>query len=533
VRLSCEKSAEAIVLIRKGERKKKQGLAAICHEAERRKHKEASCPKRLIGSVRNYQEGQNDVRTFKREEGEAMLGEQKTAEVGCTCEGTVETGSNRVARSVAALEPEEKDGAGSLLEKILQNENLNAAIKRVKQNGGAAGVDGMTVEEMLPYLREHGKELVTSIRGGYYKPKAVRRVEIPKPDGGIRLLGVPTVVDRMIQQAILQVLQPIFEPTFSDNSYGFRPMRNAHQAIKKAKMYYDEGYTEVVDIDLAKYFDTVNHDILLELVSREVKDKAVIKLIRKFLKSGVMANGLTSPTNEGTPQGGNLSPLLSNIYLTEFDRMLESRGHKFVRYADDCNIYVRSRRAAERVMEGCIKFLEGKLKLKVNREKSKTGKPTELKFLGFSLYEENGKAGIRPHEKSLKRFKDTVRKLTSRKQGKAIKEILLNLKRYTTGWLGYYAIADMKTQIQTFSGWIRRRIRQVFWKHWKRIKTRRVNLVRLGIPNVKAWKWANSRLGYWRIAGSWILKTSLTNKYLASIGYDDISIRYESLHSRH
>jgi group II intron reverse transcriptase/maturase len=337
----------------------------------------------------------------------------------------------------------------------------------------------------------------------------------------------------MIQQAIMQVLQPIFEPNFSDNSYGFRPGRNAQQAIIKAKTYFDEGYIHVVDIDLAKYFDTVNHDILLGLVGREVKDKSAIKLIRKFLKSGVMVDGIINPTDEGTPQGGNLSPLLSNIYLTEFDRMLESRGHKFVRYADDCNIYVKSIRAAERVMESCTKFLEGKLRLKVNREKSQTGSPLKLKFLGFSLYKTEKKSGIRAHEKSLKKFKDTIRKLTSRKQGNSIKVILANVKRYTTGWLGYYYIADMKTRIQAFNEWIRRRIRQILWKQWKKIKARHDNLKRLGILERSAWEWANSRLGYWRVAGSWILTTSLTNKYLASIGYDDISKRYEVLRLSH
>jgi len=329
---------------------------------------------------KKYQEGLNNDGIFKREEGEAMLREQNTGEAGYPNEGMLETEDNKGARSIASSETAKKNGAGNLLDMILDNDNLNTAYQRVKKNGGAAGVDGMTVDEMYPYLREHGRELVTSIRGGWYKPKPVRRVEIPKPDGGVRLLGVPTVIDRMIQQAILQVLQPIFEPTFSDNSYGFRPGRNAQQAIEKAKKYYDDGYTHVVDIDLAKYFDTVNHDILLEFVRREVKDMSVIRLIRKFLKSGVMANGLYSPTEEGTPQGGNLSPLLSNIYLTEFDRMLEDRGHKFVRYADDCNIYVKSSRAAERVMESCTKFLEGKLRLKVNQEKSQTGSPLKLNF---------------------------------------------------------------------------------------------------------------------------------------------------------
>ena len=443
----------------------------------------------------------------------------------------METESSRGARSIAPLETAEKNGADSLLERILHRDNLNAAYKRVKRNGGAAGVDGMTVDEMLPYLREHGDELIASIRGGWYKPKPVRRVEIPKPDGGVRLLGVPTVVDRMVQQAINQVLQPVFEPTFSDNSYGFRPGRNAQQAMKKAMMYYEQGYTQVVDIDLAKYFDTVNHDILMEMVSREVEDKAVVKLIRKFLKSGVMADGLLSPTEEGTPQGGNLSPLLSNIYLAEFDRMLESRGHKFVRYADDCNIYVQSRRAADRVMESCTKYLEGKLKLKVNREKSKTGSPTRLKFLGFSLYKTGKKTGIRPHENSLERFKDRIRKLTSRKQARSMEEILWRLKLYTRGWLGYYAIADMKSRMDALNQWVRRRLRQILWKQWKRIGAKHDNLVRLGVNNGKAWEWANSRLGYWRVAGSWILATTLTNEYLVSIGYDDISRRYEALHS--
>ena len=240
---------------------------------------------------------------------------------------------------------------------------------------------------------------------------------------------------------------------------------------------------------------------------------------------------MISPTNEGTPQGGNLSPLLSNIYLTEFDRMLERRGHKFVRYADDSNIYVKSRRAAERVMASCTKYLEGKLKLKVNREKSSVGSPMKIKFLGFSLCKIGKKTGIRLHEKSLKRFKATIRKLTSRKQGKSIATILVNLKRYTTGWLGYYSIAEMKTRIQELSEWIRRRIRQIFWKQWKKSHTKHDNLVWLGIPDSKAWEWANSRLGYWRVALSWILATSLTNKYLASIGYDDIAKRYEALHS--
>lgn len=462
-----------------------------------------------------------------------MLGEQKTERSGYLCEGMLETDINKGVRSNATPEIEDKDGAGALLEIILQRNNLNAAYKKVMQNGGAAGIDGMTVDEMLPYLKENGERLQKSIREGRYKPQPVRRVEIPKPDGGKRILGVPTVIDRMIQQAMVQVLQPIFEGIFSENSYGFRPKRNAHQAIKKAEEYYMQGYKSVVDIDLAKYFDTVNHDILINMVRETVKDEEVIKLIRKFLKSGAMANGIISATLEGTPQGGNLSPLLSNIYLTKFDQMLEQRGHKFVRYADDCNIYVKSLRAAERVMTSCTKYLEEKLKLKVNTDKSKVGSPLKLKFLGFSMYKINKKTGIRAHEKSIKKFKDKIRELTSRKQAKPIEAILNNLKKYTVGWLGYYSIADMGNKIKSINEWTRRRIRQIFWKRWKKIKTKHDKLVKLGIEDRKAWQWANSRLGYWRVAVSLILGTSLTNKYLVSIGYDDIFERYKVMHLNH
>ena len=458
-----------------------------------------------------------------------MCREQKTEKSGCPCQGTVEPENGKEARSVTESEPVEKNGADSLLERMLHRDNLNAAYKRVKQNGGAAGIDEMTVEDMLPYLSENQEAFKASLRGGWYKPQAVRRVEIPKADGGKRQLGIPTVLDRMVQQAVVQVLQPIFEPTFSDSSYGFRPRRSAHQAIEKAREYYEMGYTCVVDIDLAKYFDTVNHDLLMEMIGKEVKDKAILQLIRKFLKSGVLANGIESPTREGTPQGGNLSPLLSNIYLTGFDRMLESRGHKFVRYADDCNIYVKSQRAAERVMASSVKYLEGKLKLTVNREKSCIGSPSQLKFLGFSLYKTREKAGIRIHEKSVKRFKETVRKLTRRNQGRSVEFILSNLKTYTTGWLGYYGIAQMKSLIDSLNSWIRRRIRQIFWKNWKRVKTKHEQLVCLGVKPEDARRWSNSRLGFWRIAGSWILGTTLTNKCLVSMGYDDIAKRYEAL----
>lgn len=462
-----------------------------------------------------------------------MRRKQKTATAGCRYEGKLETESNSGARSIAPLETAAKDGAESLLEKMLHRDNLNAAYERVKRNGGSPGIDGMTVEEMLPYLKEHKEELLASLRGGWYKPKPVKQVQIPKPAGGARNLGVPTVIDRMIQQGMAQVMTPLFEAGFSENSYGFRPGRSAQQAVRKAVEYYKLGYVKVVDIDLAKYFDTVNHDILIRQVREVVKDESVVQLIRKFLKSSVMVNGLLQATTEGTPQGGNLSPLLSNIYLTAFDRMLESRGHKFVRYADDCNICVKSRRAAKRVMTSCKTYLETALKLKVNEAKSKAGSPLRLKFLGFSLYKTGSGVGIRPHGKSLEKFKERVRQLTSRKQARPVPVILERLKRYTPGWLGYYGLAEMKARLKTLSEWLRRRIRQIFWKQWKKPSARYENLKRLGIEKGKAREWANSRLGYWRVAGSWILSRSLTNEYLASIGYDDIAKRYEVLHSRY
>ena len=388
-----------------------------------------------------------------------MLREQKTEKSGWPCEGMVETENNKGVRSKTSLESADKDGATALLEKVLERDNLNKAYKRVKANGGGAGIDNMTVYEMLPYLKEHNGELIKAIKQGKYKPKPVRRVEIPKPDGGKRLLGVPTVIDRMIQQAIVQVLQPIWEKKFSDSSYGFRPNRSAQQAIKKAKGYYEQGYKYVVDIDLAKYFDTVNHDLLMKMVREEVKDKELLTLIRSFLKSGVIENGIVRDTDMGTPQGGNLSPLLSNVYLTAFDRMLEARGHKFVRYADDCNIYLKSQRAAERVMTSVTTFLESKLKLKVNIEKSKVGSPLRLKFLGFSLYKTGKKTGIRVHQKPMMKFKEKVKQITSRKRGRAIAQILKELKLFTTGWLNYYSLADMQTKIKDLNQWIRRRIR--------------------------------------------------------------------------
>ncbi len=460
-----------------------------------------------------------------------MCREQKTLPRGWLNKDTLEAKSSSGVRSMSLREAGTEDGV-DLFEQVLDRDNLNRAYKQVKRNGGAPGVDGMTVDNLLAYLYEHKESLLASLRNGTYRPMPVRRVEIPKPDGGVRLLGVPAVMDRMIQQAISQVLSPIFEQDFAETSYGFRPGRNAHQAISKAQAYYNQGYHRVVDIDLSKYFDTINHELLMEMLRERIKDKRLLNLIKCYLKSGVMINGVVVSTSEGSPQGGNLSPLLSNIYLTAFDRELERRGHKFVRYADDVNIYVRSQRAAERVLSSSRKYLESKLKLKVNEDKSKAGSPLKLKFLGFSLHSTSkGQANIRIHEKSIDRFKSKIRELTKRNQGRSIEYVLGKLNQYTTGWLGYYAIADMKMFMQQANEWIRRKIRTYVWKQWKRVRTRFARLQEYGIPESKAWEWANTRKGYWRIANSWILSRTITNQRIEEMGYCNILIRYNALHS--
>lgn len=413
-----------------------------------------------------------------------------------------------------------------LLEKIISNENLNEAFKRVKKNKGSHGIDKMGVDELLPYLKRHGEGLKQSIANGSYKPNPVRRVEIPKDNGKTRPLGIPTVVDRVIQQAISQVLIPIFEKKFSENSYGFRPNRNAHQAILKCKQYMDEGYQWAVDIDLEKYFDTVNHDKLIGLIYREIKDIRVIGLIRKYLNAGVMENGLVSATTEGVPQGGNLSPLLSNIMLNELDTELERRGLRFCRFADDCNVYVKSRKSAERVMSSVTKFIEEDLKLKVNKEKSKVDRPWKLKYLGYTFYRKKGEMGIRVHPKSFEKLKAKLKNITGRSKAMSMEFRAMKLRQLIVGWVSYFKLADMRTTLKLLDEWLRRRLRLCYWKQWKKIKTKCENLVKLGTPKWKAWEHANTRKGYWRSAGSPILQTTLTNKYLREQGFITLTERY-------
>lgn len=449
-------------------------------------------------------------------------------------EDRVELEDNAGAWSISSMsEKETNDGNGytvSLLDKILDRNNMNKAYKRVKSNKGKHGIDGMTVDELLPFLKENGDQIKQSIMDGTYSPKPVRRVEIPKPDGGIRLLGIPTVLDRVIQQAIAQALTPIYEREFSDNSYGFRPKRNAHQAIKKCKEYIDAGYKWAVDIDLAKYFDTVNHDKLMRILSEKIKDARVLSLIRKYLQSGVMINGVVMETEEGTPQGGNISPLLSNIMLNELDKELTKRGLRFCRYADDCNIYVRSRKAADRVMASITGFIEGELKLKVNEGKSAVDRPWKLKFLGFSFYHKKGGIGIRVHPKPVKKFKDKLKEVTGRSNAMSIKQRIVKLKQIITGWVNYFRIADMGKLVKQLDEWLRRRIRMCYWKRWKKIKTRYDNLIKLGIDNFKAWEYANTRKGYWRISKSPILTKVFTNKRLKKQGFPTITERYAKVH---
>jgi RNA-directed DNA polymerase len=458
---------------------------------------------------------------------------QKTLEEGLPFDVGVELRSKvRALSSLTVSPPRGNDGkltTSNLLELILHNNNLNLAYKHVVKNKGSHGIDGMKVNDLFPHLKENGENIKKALLEESYRPNPVKRVEIPKPDGGIRSLGVPTVLDRTIQQAIAQILTPIFEEEFSNHSYGFRPGRSCHDAIKQAKQFLSQEYEYVVDIDLEKFFDRVNHDILMSIIARKIRDKRVLKLIRKYLESGIMIEGLISPSEEGTPQGGPLSPLLSNIMLNELDKELEKRGHKFCRYADDCNIYVRSLRAGQRVMKSITNFIEKRLKLKVNQNKSAVDCPTKRKFLGFS-FSLNKVKGITIHKKSLEKLKDKIRKITSRSFSISLESRIKKLNQITMGWINYFAIANIKAIVRKLDEWIRRRLRMCIWKQWKKVKTRHKKLVKLKVSNSKAWNLAKSRKGFWRISRSPILSYALTNKYLKKLGLKSLFEQFQLVH---
>ena len=408
----------------------------------------------------------------------------------------------------------------NLMEQILHKDNLNKAYKKVKSNKGAGGVDGMSVDELLGFLKDNQEQLIQQIKDGKYKPNPVRRVEIPKETKGeFRKLGVPTVVDRVFQQAITQVLSPIYEKQFSENSFGFRPNRGAHDALKQCQTNVNDGYVYVVDMDLEKFFDTVSQSKLREVLSRTIKDGRVISLIHKYLNAGVISRGMFEKTAVGMPQGGPLSPLLSNIMLNEMDKELTRIGHRFVRYADDCMIFCKSRKSAERTLENIVPYIEGKLFLKVNRTKTSVAHISKVKYLGYSFYRYKGKCRFRVHPKSVENMKNKIRELTDRSNGWGNEYRALKLTQFIRGWVNYFGKADMKSLLRSNDEWLRHRIRAIYWKQWKKVKTKFKELKKLGVEEEKAWICANMRNGNWYCSGYFVLQTAFNNKKLRELGY--------------
>jgi len=418
-------------------------------------------------------------------------------------------------------------GEGTLLEVALERNNMLRALQRVERNGGAPGADGVTVEDLRPFLRSHWERIRAELLQGYYRPQPVRRVEIPKPSGGRRVLGIPTVLDRLIQQALLQVLTPIFDPHFSAHSYGYRPGRRAQDAVRQARGYVREGAPWVVDLDLDRFFDRVNHDMLMARVARRVQDKRVLTLLRAYLKAGAMVNGVVVETAEGTPQGGPLSPLLANILLDDLDRELEQRGHRFVRYADDCNIYVRTQRAGERVRESVTHWIETRLKLRVNREKSAVDRVFRRDVLGFTFLP--GKAAkIRIAPQALRKVKVTLRHLTRRSRSQRMNNRIQAVNRYLRGWIGYFALAETPSVVEELEEWVRRRLRLCLWRQWRRIRTRHRELRRLGVLDRDARQIASSRHGPWRISGR-ALGRHLRMAFWEQRGLESVTKQYHRL----
>ena len=421
--------------------------------------------------------------------------------------------------------------AQGLTDAMVRSAHVERALRKVEANRGAPGVDGRTTEELRPYLRAHWKRLRQELREGSYHPQPVRRVEIPKPDGGVRELGIPTVVDRFVQQLLVQVLEPLYDPTFSGHSYGFRPGKSAHQALAAAREHVAAGYGWVVDLDLERFFDRVNHDVLMGRIARRVGDKPLLKLVRRFLQAGVMVNGVVQVREEGTPQGGPLSPLLSNILLDELDRELERRGHRFCRYADDCNIYVQTERAGQRVMESVTRFLESKLRLKVNPAKSAVDRPARRKFLGLRIILRETKAILSIAPKSLERLKAKVREITRRNRGVSLARMLRELGQVTDGWVGYFRVARTPTAYQELDQWIRRKVRCYIYKQWKTLRNRAQQLVRLGVEPPLAWGVAMRGYGPWKVAGCQAMTRALTNQRLEKLGYCSLYRKYQALSS--
>ena len=416
---------------------------------------------------------------------------------------------------------------GNLMEQILHKDNLNKAYKKVKSNKGAGGVDGMSVDELLGFLKDNQEQLIQQIKDGKYKPNPVRRVEIPKETKGeVRKLGVPTVVDRVFQQAITQVLSPIYEKQFSENSFGFRPNRGAHDALKQCQTNVNDGYVYVVDMDLEKFFDTVCQSKLIEVLSRTIKDGRVISLIHKYLNAGVISRGMFEKTEIGMPQGGPLSPLLSNIMLNELDKELTRRGHRFVRYADDCMIFCKSRKSAERTLNNIVPYIEGKLFLKVNRTKTCVAHISKVKYLGYSFYRHKGTCRFRVHPKSVIKMKNRIRELTDRHNGWGNEYRALKLTQFIRGWVNYFGMANMKRLLHNSDEWLRHRIRAIYWKQWKKVKTKFKELKKLGVEEEKAWICANMRNGNWFCSGYITLQGAFNNKKLRELGYPTFTELY-------
>ncbi|WP_412896195.1 group II intron reverse transcriptase/maturase [Bacillus sp. 1P02SD] len=451
---------------------------------------------------------------------------QKTLKDGSSQTNKLETEKFAKACSSDIIKIGRQDGI-DLIDKVIDSNNLFRACEKVKANKGAPGIDGMTVDELYSHVSKFLTPLKRKLKDGTYKPLPVKRVEIPKQDGSKRKLGIPCVRDRMVQQAIYQVIGRIIDPHFSESSFSFRPNRNQHQAIKQSIKYYEQGYRIVVDCDLKSYFDTINHQKLMEYLKIFIQDKVILKLIWKFLKSGILEHGLTKPTEFGAPQGGVLSPILSNVYLNQLDKELEKRGHRFVRFADDFCVYVKSGRAGQRVLESITRYLEKELKLTVNRTKSKVGSPTKLKFLGFCIHSTSKGVGCRPHQSAKKRFKSKLHNITRRNRPGKFEDIAKEINQVTVGWINYYGVGLMKRFIRDMAHWLHHRLRQLIWKRWKKVKTKYYQLRRLGVKHEEALKVANSRKGYWRISKSETLQKAIKIKTLNKWGLKDLNHLYE------